>query len=377
MASMKCYINGILKQGSVEQPQRQRLKKLAEAVSREGLEGIVLVPGPNMFYLTGINSLLLERPFMLFISKNEDLKLLSPKLEAGPYESLGIDVQEWTDEEGPSQAMKTLVSKLERGTWGIEGRMPFSFFNLLSHYLKAEFRNAQDILLSVREVKDSSEKELLQKASRILSKAFVSFPEIIREGMTEMELARKVADRIYELGAEKVEDVLVQSGSRASDPHSLPSGKKIRRKELIVIDVSCTFKGYYSDITRTYSVSKPEKVEDVYNTVLESQLSAERKAKAGVKAEEVDAAARNYINSKGYGKFFIHRTGHGLGLEVHEAPFIVKGNSSSLRENVCFTVEPGIYVQGKFGIRIEDDVFIENTSAFEITKVPKEYLWWL
>jgi Xaa-Pro aminopeptidase len=354
-----------------------RVSRVVESIKREGLQGIVIVPGPNMFYLTGVRSLLLERPFMLFISRNSESYLLSPRLEAGPYKELGIKVYEWKDEEGPVDALKKIISSLENGIWGIEGRMPFSFFNLLSSHSNFKFKDAQEILLSVREVKDDYERQLLFKASNILSKAFRAFPEIIKEGMKEKELAKKASDKIYELGSDHVEDVLVQSGPRASDPHSLPSEKKIKRKELIVVDISCTFSGYYSDITRTYSISKPENYEDVYNIVLEAQLAAEKTAKPSIPAEEVDNAARNVIESKGYGKYFIHRTGHGLGVEVHEAPFIVRGNKRKLNPGVFFTVEPGIYIQGKYGIRIEDNIYMADSFAKEITKVPKEYLWWL
>jgi Xaa-Pro dipeptidase len=355
----------------------RRFLRLSKEMEGAGLDGVVIAPGPNMFYFTGVKSVLLERPFMLFVSKNSEKILLCPKLEAGPYRNLNMTIYEWSDEQGPLEAMKKVSSRLEGRKWGVEGRVPFSFFKLISSCMDAEFVNAQDVFFSVREVKDENEIKALLKASRILSKAFVEFPGMIKEGMKEKELAKKTSDKIYSLGAEYVDNVLVQSGHRASDPHSLPSDKRIARDELIVIDISCTFSGYYSDVTRTLSISRPKGVEKAYQAVLEAQLAAENSARAGVKAEDIDREARSLLDSRGFGKYFIHRTGHGLGLEVHESPFIVSGNKKKISQGMFFTVEPGVYFQGKFGIRIEDDIFVSNSSSREITNVPKEFLWWL
>ena len=181
---------------------------------------------------------------------------------------------------------------------------------------------------------------------------------------------------IYNNGATKVEDLLVQSGPRAADPHGLPSSKKVKRGEGVIFDISCTFQGYYSDVTRVICLGKPKELEDVYARVLEAEELGINATAAGVRTGAVDTAARNHLKEARLGKYFIHRTGHGLGLEVHEAPYIVEGGEEKLKDGMCFTVEPGVYVRGRLGVRIEDDVLIEGGKGVEITSPPKEFGWW-
>lgn len=351
-----------------------RIKNLSKKLQSYGLEGVIIVPGPNMYYYTGVKSILLERPFMLFIWDNSDVSLLAPELESGPYRRLGINVYPWSDDEGPEKALEAICRRIT-GKWGIDGKMPFGYYSILRKWINKTI-NADGILLAQREIKDDKEIRLVRKSSQILSNAFQKLPELMSEGMKESELAKKMTDLIYSFGADSVEDVLVQSGKRASDPHSLPTSKKIMRDELVVVDISSTYNGYFSDITRTVSISKPKDAEEVYETVLLAQTNAIKSCFPGAKAEDIDVAARETIKSRGYESYFIHRTGHGLGLEVHEQPYIVSGNKEEIKEGMVFTVEPGIYIKNRLGIRIEDDILI-GSRAEEITKVPKEYLWWL
>jgi Xaa-Pro dipeptidase len=225
-------------------------------------------------------------------------------------------------------------------------------------------------------VKDDAEVAMLRKAAEILSRSFEEFPDLMSEGVTELELGRKATEAIYANGATKVEDVLVQSGPRAADPHGLPSSRRVRRGDGIILDISCTFEGYYADVTRTLSLGAPRELRRIYTEVLEAEKLGIKAAQAGVKVGEVDAAARNHLTGAGLGKYFIHRTGHGLGLEVHESPYIVEGGKEKLKDGMCFTVEPGAYLRGKLGVRIEDDVLIEKGKAAEITSPPKEFGWW-
>jgi Xaa-Pro aminopeptidase len=170
---------------------------------------------------------------------------------------------------------------------------------------------------------------------------------------------------------------MVQSGERAADPHSETSSRKIGRGESIVVDVVSTYGGYAADITRTFALGSGSAVEKVYRSVLSAQEKAIDSAKAGAATGKVDAAARDSLREDGLAEYFIHRTGHGLGLEVHEAPYIVSGGRERLRKGMVFTAEPGAYIPGKLGVRIEDDLVIsEGGSGEVITNVPKEYGWW-
>jgi Xaa-Pro dipeptidase len=229
---------------------------------------------------------------------------------------------------------------------------------------------------ALREVKDGSEIALLRRSAKILSKSFEEFPGLIREGMTELELGRRATEIIYANGATKVDDLLVQSGPNAADPHWLPSQRRIRRGDGIVLDISSTFEGYYADVTRTLSLGAARALRDMYEKVLMAEELGIEAVSEGTPVGDVDAAARNQLARVGLGKYFIHRTGHGLGLEVHEAPYIVEGGKEKLRNGMCFTVEPGAYIRGKVGVRMEDDVLIEDGSAVELTTPPKEFGWW-
>jgi len=217
---------------------------------------------------------------------------------------------------------------------------------------------------------------LLKKSAKILSKSFSEFPDIVKEGASELSLAKAATEIIYTNGATKVDDMLVQSGWRAADPHCLPSSKKVRKGESIIFDVGSTFEGYYADMTRTFCVGKSKEVQDVYEKVLEAEEVGISAAAHGVKVGDVDEASRGVLRKAGLGKYFIHRTGHGLGLEVHEAPYIIEGGNEKLEPNMCFTVEPGVYMRGKLGVRMEDNVLIEGKKGVEITNAPKKFGWW-
>jgi Xaa-Pro dipeptidase len=170
---------------------------------------------------------------------------------------------------------------------------------------------------------------------------------------------------------------MVQSGPRAADPHSDTSSKKIRRGESIVVDAVSYFEGYAADITRTFAIGRNPAFEKVYSSVLEAQEKAVDTAMAGVAVGAVDAAARASLERRGLGDRFIHRTGHGLGLEVHEAPYIIQGGRERLKEGMVFTVEPGAYLPGRLGVRIEDDLIATRRGSEVITrKLPKELGWW-
>ncbi len=356
-----------------------RLRRLRKALGLARLDGVVIVPGPNLRYMTGVNSLLLERPFMLFVPADRPSHIVAPALEAGPYKGcpLPLTIHDWTDSQGSTGAIKRAIKEVPlKGRWGVEGKVPFLFLNKLMKETSASFDDAEPVLQGLREVKDEVEVSLLKRSARILSDSFEDFPGFITEGVSELELARKATETIYGHGGTKVDDLLVQSGARAADPHALPSAKKVKRGEGIIFDIGSTFEGYYADVTRTFCIGKSPKVEKVYSGVLEAEVKAIEASGDGVQVGKVDGTARGLLKKAGLGKYFIHRTGHGLGLEVHEAPYIVEGGRERLREGMCFTVEPGVYIRGRLGVRIEDNVLIEKGKGIQITSTPKEFGWW-
>jgi len=358
----------------------QRLKKVMTHIASNSLDGVILVPGPNLRYITGVNSLLLERPFLLFIPKDDSVHLVAPTLESGPYirSPLKIVVHKWDDGEGPSHAFENVASQLPlNGRWGLEGRVPFRFINQIMKHAHPQLEDAEPVLQGIREIKELGETRLLQHAASILAKSFTKIPAMLKNGMTEMELARRISQTIYSCGAEFVEGILVQSGKFAADPHHLPSSRKLKRNESIVIDTACSFSGYYADITRTFIIGKDRKFEDLYGKVLASQRNAIKLSKGGTTVGAIDNAARTYLKEKGLDQYFIHRTGHGLGLEVHEAPYIIPGGNEVIKAGMVFTIEPGVYLPGKMGIRIEDDVLSTDRDCKNLTgTLPKEFEWW-
>ena len=323
--------------------------------------------------------MLLERPFMLLVPAKGEPHLIAPTFESGPYAEgpVPMKIHPWTDSEGSAGAISKAAKGVDlRGKWGVEGRVPFLYLDRLMKEASPKFRNAEPILQGMREVKDEAEVKLLRRASSILASAFEDFPAIIKEGLTELEVAKEATDAIYTKGATHVDDMLVQSGPRAADPHGLPSAKKIQRGESIIIDVGATYEGYYSDITRAFCIGGNSEVEKVYEKVLEANTAGITAAAEGARVGDVDSAARGTLERAGLAKYFTHRTGHGLGLEIHEAPYIVEGGEERLESGMCFTVEPGAYIRGKLGVRIEDDVLIEGKKGVAITNTPKDFGWW-
>jgi Xaa-Pro aminopeptidase len=366
-------------QARAERRQR-RLQKLEKRIVENGLEGIILVPGPNLRYITSIHSMLLERPFLFFAPKDGVPHLIAPTLESGPYvrSPVKIRVHSWDDAEGPSRAFEELSAELPlKGSWGVEGRTPFRFIQQILEHSHPSLVDAEELLQSLREVKEATEVRALQRAAMILVHSFLEIPNMLKSGITELEVSTKISQTIYSNGAEYVGDVLVQSGESAADPHHLPSTRKLKRNESIVVDTSCTYEGYYADITRTFLLGKNREFDNLYRHVLASQRAAIETSRPGNSVGSIDYAARNYLKQQNLDKYFVHRAGHGLGLEVHEAPYIVADGKEVLAESMAFTVEPGVYISGRMGVRIEDDILTTERGCEALTrKLPKQLGWW-
>jgi Xaa-Pro aminopeptidase len=356
-----------------------RIERLRKKVAKNGLDGVVLAPGPNIEYYTGVRSQLLERPFLLFVPKAGEPQLVAPTLESGPYtrSPVKIRVHSWDDAGGPSGAFAALRRQIDlTGRWGCEGRVPFGY---LTHFIGKgiELGSAEPILQSIREVKDEPELELVRKAAMILGKAFRKVPELMTEGITELELSGALREEIFACGGETVDFCMVQAGEDAANPHWAPSRRRITKGLGVVIDAGCTLSGYNADITRTFLLGKNPQLEDAYGKVLRAQKKGINAIGPGKTVGEVDAAVRDPLEANGLGRYFFHRTGHGLGLEIHEEPYITSGGKKELTAGMVFTVEPGVYLAGQYGVRIEDNVVVTPEGCDVITRsVPKEFGWW-
>ncbi|NLN48124.1 MAG: aminopeptidase P family protein, partial [Clostridiales bacterium] len=204
--------------------------------------------------------------------------------------------------------------------------------------------------------------------------AFEEIVKFIKPGITEKDIANRLKELLIELGGESLSfDPIVASGPNSSKPHYSEDSRVIEEKDLIILDYGCKYKGYCSDISRTVFVGEPtEEQKKVYEIVLKANMEAEKAVKEGVTAHEVDATAQKVIRENGYGEYILSRTGHGIGIAVHEAPYIRQGNDQVLKTGMAFSVEPGVYIAGKFGMRVEDIVVVDGSGVNVLNKAPKE-----
>ncbi|MDW8043370.1 MAG: Xaa-Pro peptidase family protein [Nitrososphaerota archaeon] len=351
-----------------------RLKRFLELCRASGFDGAIVVPGPNMRYLLDFTLEVFERPAFLLAGFDREPVMVVPQLDRDRVEeAIGryCEVLPYGDGTGPWGFVERLLSGLS-GVIGVESRTPVWLYrNLVQRAPGLKFDIVDHVIVSMRLPKDPDEVVRHVMAARVLEEAMLETMAEFRPGMTERDAMTTFLRRCYDLGAESVY-CLIQSGPNGANPHLEPTSRRIREGDAIVFDASVCYRGYYADFTRTFVLDRPDpEQERVFSVVLEAQQRALDAIAVGVSAEEVDRAARSVIAHEGYASFFIHRTGHGLGVEVHEAPYIVEGDKSPLVSGMIFTIEPGIYLPGKFGVRLEDDVVLGSTGYENTTKLPK------
>ena len=344
-----------------------RLSRAAEAAGSVGLEALAISPSPDFAYLAGYRPPPLERLTLLVIRSGVDPILLVPELEAalarGSPVGQGAEVVAWTDGDDPYAAAASLLP--HGGSVGLSGRMWASHvLRLQDAAPRLRFRPASDALDALRAVKDSEELATLRRAGSRADETFRLICAMPFEGRREREVASDIARLLVEAGHDRADFTIVASGPNGASPHHEPGTRKIDPGDGVVLDFGGEIAGYFSDTTRTVVVREPpEDFPQVYGVVREAEDAAFRAVRPGVAAEDVDRAARDVIREASFGDRFIHRTGHGIGLEVHEAPYIVKGNTAPLEAGMTFSIEPGVYLEGRFGVRIEDIVAVTDDGA--------------
>ncbi|MEM2542987.1 MAG: aminopeptidase P family protein [Candidatus Korarchaeum sp.] len=360
-------------------PFEGRLNMLVNSMKESGLAGAIVVPGTNLLYLTGLSpSATLERLFALLISSDGDVSLLAPKLYENELKETWIrDVRIWSDSENPYEMIKGLIERLfgRSGSIAVDDHMQAAHLLRIYDFLRNyDLRPLSQLTSKLRVVKDESEIALMREAARIADKTIERIISEDLEGKKEREVARMIEDAIVDLGADKFSfDAIVASGPNGANPHHTPGERRITEGDILIIDFGARYKGYCSDITRTFSIGKPsKKASEVYEIVKEAQEEAFQAVREGAMAREVDSVARDVITTKGYGEYFTHRTGHGLGLDIHEEPYIAPNSETELRNGMVFTIEPGVYLEGEFGVRIEDDVAIVSGRGERLTKATRE-----
>ncbi|GBC70712.1 putative peptidase [Candidatus Calditenuaceae archaeon HR02] len=355
-----------------------RLKRLLEDIDRLGLDAVMLTFEPNMYYLSGYGAISLERLVALVLFREQDTAcLIVPKLEKDRAEKncklQNIEILTYSDVEDPINILKGLFSKYRVKHLGVDGGTPYRFVHpIISSGSETDLSLIDETMYSLRIIKDAEEIRCLEKSADINNKLMVETIGHVRAGLSEKQLATFVRTRALELGADEVAFTLIQSGGNSALPHQEPTDRRIGKGEIVLLDIGIRFMGYFSDITRTITCGGPsQQQQQIFDIVYRAQSAALTIAKEGLKAGDLDKKARQTISEAGYGEYFIHRTGHGLGLEVHEPPYIKEDNVQELRKGMVFTVEPGIYLAGRFGVRLEDNVIITEDGHTNLTKLPK------
>ncbi len=355
---------------------RSRQEHARQLMRENALSAIVLTEGTSLNYFSGIRCWGGERLFAMVLPAKGTSFYVTPAFEEGRAreqiaqspDGSGADVRIWQEDESPYQRVAQGLSDrgIANGVIGVEETVKFVFSdNLRKAAPNATFASATPVTAGCRMIKSQHEVELMRLASRVTLAAYQATYGALKVGMTHHEVAALVEAAHRQLGFEG--DALVLLNEFSAFPHGSVSPQVIREGSSILIDGGCKVEGYDSDITRTFVLGKPsDKMKQVFDIVHRAQSAALAAAKPGVECGAVDAAARKVITDAGYGpdyKYFTHRVGHGLGMDGHEWPYLVRGNATKLVANVTTSNEPGIYIREEFGIRLEDDMHVTENGA--------------
>jgi len=362
---------------------QSRLDKLNASLRTSDLDAVILNPGPTLTHLTGLHFHLMERPVVLMFARDQEPAIVLPELELQKVASLPYKLQVFAYPENPSEwdgvfrkAAHSL--SLDGKRIGVEPRQ----LRLLEfRYVKggapeADYPDASEVLSALRLRKDRAEVEAMRRAVKIAQDALEATIPLIKIGMTEKELSAELVVQLLRQGSEPEMPFapIVSGGPNSANPHASPTARKLQAGDLLVVDWGATYDGYISDLTRTFAVGEvDEEYQKIHEIVQAANAAGRGAAKPGVPCAAVDQAAREVIENSGYGVYFTHRTGHGIGMEGHEEPYMRGDNMQLLEPGMAFTVEPGIYLPNRNGVRIEDNVVITETGADVLSDMPREF----
>ncbi|RQG97100.1 M24 family metallopeptidase [Natrarchaeobius chitinivorans] len=359
-----------------------RLERARDRLAARGIDALVCFPSSNMYYLSGFEDEPMERHLFLFVSPDRAL-FLAPEMYDHQIrdESPIDDVRTWSDDEDPTALLASIGDELDLagGQLLVDDRMWALFTqDLRKTFPDASFGLASAVLEDLRLRKDDAELEALREAARISDAVSESVRELGPDavGLTERELAREIGRRLEEAGGDGVSfETVVGSGPNGARPHHRHGERTIESGDPVVLDFGTWTAGYPGDQTRTvvFDGDPPAEFEDVHDAVLAAQQAAIDAVEPGIEAREVDRAARELLEKRGYGDRFVHRTGHGVGLDVHEPPYITSENDRKIEPGMVFSVEPGVYLEGEFGVRIEDLVVVTDDGCERLNDSPRTW----
>jgi Xaa-Pro aminopeptidase len=350
----------------------ERIARAAAGAAEDGLDAIVVGPSPDLAYLTGYDAIPLERPTLLVLRPEHDPALLVPELERARAIDAGagaiVELVGWRDGSDPYEATSALLPS--GGQVGLSDRIwGAHVLGLQAAAPALTCASASGVLARLRARKDPDELDALRRAGAAADAAFDDIRALPFAGRTERQVADDLRRLLVERGHDTAEFAIAASGPNSASPHHEPTDRAIGNGDSVVLDFGGTIEGYFSDTTRTVIVGElPDGFEDVFALVHEAQEAGVKAVRPGVPIQEVDRAARRVIHGGGFGERFIHRTGHGIGRDVHEPPYAVEGDETPLEPGMTFSVEPGIYLEGRFGVRIEDIVAVTEDGVERLNR---------
>jgi Xaa-Pro aminopeptidase len=357
---------------------RDRISRAARAAAERGVDALLITPSPDYAYLLGYRAPALERLTCLIVPAEGDPVLLVPRLEEPlARHQLGeladaVAIVAWEETDDPIRLVQAAVAGLRR--LAVEDQMQARFALRLRAALDpAELVEAGPTMSALRRVKDAEEVERLRGAAAAADAAMAAILGEGLAGRTEIDVSRRVRELLLEAGNDSADFAIVASGPNAASPHHEAGDRVIRAGDPVVLDIGGVRAGYCSDTSRTASIGEPDpEFVELYEVLREAQRAACEAVAPGVACSHVDDVARRIIDEAGYGAAFIHRTGHGIGLEGHEEPYIVAGNTLVLEEGMAFSVEPGIYLPGRHGARIEDIVVVTADGGERLNRTARD-----
>jgi D-alanyl-D-alanine dipeptidase len=358
----------------------RRLAAAATATAEAGLAGLVITPGYDLRYLIGSRAQTFERLTALVLPASGEPNVVVPRLELAALKNsavteLGLPLRDWVDGDDPYRLVAAALGGAPAAA-AVSDAMPALHLLALADALGTVPVLATSVLRGLRMIKDAAEIDVLREAGAAIDRVHARVPEFLAPGRTEADVAADITEAIVAEGHSEVAFVIVGSGPHSPDPHHECSDRQLRAGDVVVVDIGGACEpGYHSDSTRTYSIGEPSpEVAQRYSILQRAQQAALDAVRPGVTAEQVDAAARDVLAEARLAEYFVHRTGHGIGLSVHEEPYIVAGNELPLATGMAFSVEPGIYFAGRWGARIEDIVIVTEDGTLPVNNRPHELI---
>lgn len=355
-----------------------RMARAAEAAAASGLTGLLITPGPDLVWLTEYRpTAITERLTVLLLDADREPTLIVPSLErpdalAAPG-AAGMSVLDWSDGTDPYAVISSLLAP--DGRYGVsDSAWALHLLGLQRARPDTRYGALADCLPMLRAVKDDVELQRLTAAGAAADAAYEEIVEVRFAGRRETDVAADLATLLRQFGHEQVDFTVVGSGPNGANPHHEAGARVIEPGDAVVLDFGGLMAGYGSDTTRTVVVGQPRDPEvlQVHQVVRRAQQAAFEAVRPGVSCQEIDRVARGVINEAGYGEWFIHRTGHGIGVTTHEPPYLVEGESQPLVPGMCFSIEPGVYLPGRFGVRIEDIVTVTPSGGRRLNNTGRE-----